>query len=243
MNVDPSAPVKSGPIEIDACSTCGSIWFDKGEVEAVPYSRLPDLLPKGRTTVPRATSSACPTCGSLLHPLSSPNLPREVNASFCPACRGTLFSPSDLLKYKKAQISKIAYFKNFHIPIPSSSLLLTGLVGLLLVGTLTVGSFLKNQLDNRARAARLISKPFVTTVAASRVTLTFTTQKPVTSRIEIEAPYIAQPRALPISNTPTALHQITLQDLRSATEYSYRIIIYDEDDIKTTSETFTFRTP
>lgn len=243
IDADLSAPVHHGPVEVDVCSTCGSLWFDKGEVETIPYSRLSDLLPKEKALVPSAISNACPACGSLLHPLHSQNLPREIDARFCPACRGTFFSPTDLLKYKKAQMSKIAYFRNFNIPLPSSSLLLTGLVGLLLTGMLTASLVLKNQFDNRTRAARLISKPFLTTLAVNRATLTFTTQEPVTSRIEIGASYIAQPRTLPVANTPTTLHQITLKGLRPATEYSYKLILFDANNIKTTSEEFTFRTP
>lgn len=240
---DSDSPVKSGPIEIDTCPTCGGIWFDKGEAEAISYSKLFELL-EGKKIVPTSsTAQICSSCASLLQPLRSQNLPREIDARFCPACRGTFFSPTDLLKYKKAQMSKIAYFRNFNIPLPASSLLLTGLVGILLTGMLTASLLLKEQFNNRTRAVRLISKPFLTALAGNRATLTFTTQEPVTSQIEIEASYIAQPRTLPVANTLTTLHQITLKDLRPATEYSYRLILFDENDIKTTSEEFTFRTP
>lgn len=240
---DFTSSANTGPIEVDLCLGCGGVWFDKGEVEAISYSKLPELLEGKKVTPPLLTAQACSSCGCVLQPLRSQNLPREINASFCPACRGVFFSPTNLLKYKKAQMSKIAYFKNFNIPLPTSSLLLTSIIGLLLVSTLTIGSFLRNRLDNRARAVRLISKPFITTLAANRATLTFTTQEPVVSQIEITASYIVQPHVLPVSNTPTTLHQITLKDLHPAAEYSYKLILFDEDNIKTSSEAFTFRTP
>lgn len=125
----------------------------------------------------------------------------------------------------------------------NNSKLLFVAVGLLFIGTIVVGSAVKNRVDNRARAQRLIGRPFITTLAPNRVTLTFTTQQPVVARIEVEAPFIAQARNLSISNTPKTLHQITLQNLQSNKEYKYSIAIYDEKNIRTESESFTFRTP
>jgi hypothetical protein len=138
---------------------------------------------------------------------------------------------------------KILRFKNLDIPLPSSSLLLTGVVGLLLVGSLVGGSVIKNRMDNRARAQRLIGRPFVTTLTSQRATLTFTTSKSVISKLEINAPFISQSRTLPISNVGKTLHQITLKDLRPNTQYQYRIIIYSEEKLETKSEWFKFSTP
>ena len=240
---DQDSPVRAGPVEIDVCPACGGIWFDQGEAEVISYQKIAQLLAARHATVDPIITRPCPTCGSILQPLRSQNLPPQINASYCPGCRGAFFSPSNLLKYKQAQMSKIAYFKNFKIPLPASSLLLTGMVGLLLVGVVGSASLLRSRYDNRIRAERLISKPLVTTLAADRVTLTFVTQQAVVAKLQVEAPYISQPRILPVSNTPRKLHQITLKDLRPNTEYNYQIILYDQNNIKTVSEQFTFRTP
>lgn len=241
---DNKVKLEKGSIEIDTCASCGSLWFDKGEAEEIPYSKLPELFdPEVDSLTPTSLVSPCPVCDSILKPLQSENLPAEAKAHFCPSCRGILFSPSDLLKYKKNQLSKFSYFQQLNIPLPSRSLFLTGLIAFLLSLTILALMVTKNTFDNRTRAAQLISKPFVTSLAPSRLTLTFTTKTPMRSKIQIEAPYITQPRILPIANDPVTLHQITLQDLRPATEYSYQVLVYDENDIKTTSEEFTFKTP
>ena len=120
---------------------------------------------------------------------------------------------------------------------------LSTVVSLLLVVTILVSKVVQDRVSNSARANRLIGKPFVTTLASNRVTLTFTTDGDAISDIEIKAPYISQSRKLPVSNAPNTLHQVTLKDLRENTEYSYRIIIFDRENIEATSEWFSFRTP
>lgn len=112
-----------------------------------------------------------------------------------------------------------------------------------ILGIVIGALIIKRSFDNQIRARRLINRPVVTALASNRVTLTFTTERALRSKIEVEAPYIAPTRTLPVSNDQTELHQITLMDLRPSTKYEYRIKVTDIENIETVSEWFSFRTP
>lgn len=103
--------VASGEVEVDRCRTCGSLWFDSGEIRELTQGRLPaeeeaereptagaDAPPpakdeKGaalRLAWAEARSLSCPRCGEPLRPVDFQLT--GVPAFRCGSCGGMLVS-------------------------------------------------------------------------------------------------------------------------------------------------------
>lgn len=128
---------------------------------------------------------------------------------------------------------------NINLRIASSLLIAI----LLFAGVVMVNNFAKDFTSNQARAQKMIQPPVISALSSNRATLTFITSELTTAKLELKAPFVVEPRVLPVSNIAQTLHQITLTDLRSGEEYIYWVIVYDRENVETRSEEFSFTLP
>jgi Zn-finger nucleic acid-binding protein len=98
------APTRPGTpsvsVEIDRCASCGGVWFDYGEAEALTKRALPF-----EPLADAATSRRCPTCGLSLTPGL---LPEVTTVEVCTACRGAWFDYEDLKLLQSRALESVA---------------------------------------------------------------------------------------------------------------------------------------
>jgi Zn-finger nucleic acid-binding protein len=82
-----------GPLTLDRCDHCGSLWFDGGELDTLleGSESLPVHAPKGSAARSADALIVCPRCtGVTLEAVRSSN----VLVHRCPSCHGVLVSRS-----------------------------------------------------------------------------------------------------------------------------------------------------
>lgn len=235
----------SGTIDVDTCEACGGVYFDRGEVNRIPRDEAAKLIHENPHLNPdvKKGSHHCPKCGASLERYWGESVPNDVYVLRCPACHGAWFQEQDLQKFKKAQETKIEYFKTWKIPLPSlSSVMLPVALFIVLSGTLwiTVDQVQENQ-ELRTFAREILTTPSVIPdQELSRATIIFTTKQPARTQIDYYEKY-GEAMTLVISSEPSTTHLVTLPNLTPGTEYFYRIhVVTGEEDFMSPEYSFEF---
>ncbi len=123
------------------CPTCRGHWLSAFDANYIKSINLPDDYTRGPLTkqgVPLENS--CPQCRKNLERATGDNIPPDVLAFRCPDGHGYFFPAGELKKFKEAQEVKLAYHKQWQVPLSSvASAMLMTLVGLILSGGLIAG--------------------------------------------------------------------------------------------------------
>ncbi len=102
--------------ELDRCSACGGVWFDKGEITAALYELVQDdelatVSTRGLASKPQILKIPsplhCPRCGILMQAIQSRAAP-EVVFDQCPRCRGVWFDRDELRVFALPVVSALA---------------------------------------------------------------------------------------------------------------------------------------
>ncbi|NSW56804.1 MAG: zf-TFIIB domain-containing protein [Armatimonadetes bacterium] len=94
------APQSVGGVELDACSDCGGLWFDPGELgrlmqQGAGDARNAENLAEGRPSRAHGGGMACPRCGVTLYEFQYEHSP-QVTLNACPECRGVWLDDGEL---------------------------------------------------------------------------------------------------------------------------------------------------
>jgi Zn-finger nucleic acid-binding protein len=219
---------RSGDIEVDICSSCSKIFFDRGEVNRLSESESKKIvqdLPKPPRN-PYEVSSVCPKCGNSLSRYWGEAVPNDVYVLRCPNCAGTWFSGDDLVDFKAAQESKINYYKQWKIPLPSLSSVIIPvllLVSLTLITFISVSNLQKAQYRS-SRAKEFISKPSVIpSDSPDTYILVFSTDTPSTTELEIKLVPSGKIISVPASLSPTTSHQVIIPSSGLGQAFQYKV--------------------
>lgn len=86
-------------LEVDKCTSCGGIWFDKGELAKIDKLVEPTLYEI--RTIPNKKEQLkalyCPSCGN--HPLmekAEHSRDNKVLMDYCPQCKGIWLDKNEL---------------------------------------------------------------------------------------------------------------------------------------------------
>lgn len=235
-----------GRIQVDHCPTCRGTWFDHWEINRLPRQAAEEIF-RSHPRKPGGFfqgSGLCPHCGIPLIPLKSESVPEEVTLFTCHQCQGNWISQTQLIKLKKAQEEKITLFKIKKIPLPSIYSVLIPLLIFAFLGatTLLTAWQIRQTQKEQIRAQAFLGAPQVITLTPSSVKVIFATSFPTISQIEYQTAGGAK-ITLPVSSTPTTIHQITLRHLKAQTSYNYRLLVQDQRDQIITSSVYSFITP
>lgn len=221
-----------GPVVLDCCKVCGSIWSDQGEVnfiEARDLKPLENLLPQKQTTFPNR-EFRCPKDRRVLEVFQGESIPLELTIFHCQVCGGALFTSGKLVEFKKAQEAKVNYLKTWHIPLPSVYAVLLPLLLVLLIGgglVATIGSF-RQDTEVRTQAKDAFSRPLVYFPSPNVVQIHFTTSKNAATKIRYWTDP-AEKKELWVSQTRRTTHSITLENLEDNQTYSYQLIMTEPE--------------
>ncbi len=221
------------PVTLDYCLTCGGIWSDQGEVNFIKDENLDSLknvLPKNPQH-PIMQYQLCPRDRSSLQIFSGESVPRDLVIYRCGKCGGVWFPQGSLMDFKKAQKTKIDYFKAWKIPLSSVYAVLLPLLFIAVLGGGLVVTLigLQKPSDNRSRAKDVISKP-VAIAKSNLILISFTTARKTTAKIK----YWRQEKVVNevwVSTIENTLHTVTIKNLDPGTTYSYQIILEEPEQI------------
>jgi len=95
-----------GPVTVDRCNSCGRLWLDDGEMQALLQHESTveeaDAGPFGRESGRSALGGRlCPRDGRELLEIRHPQRP-DVLIEFCPGCKGVLLDAGELRQIKGA---------------------------------------------------------------------------------------------------------------------------------------------
>lgn len=231
-----------GAVEIDHCSFCGGAFFDRFEINRIPYQEAAKLAayhPRP-SKQPLTGSGNCPKCAVKLERLAGENVPSDVYVFQCLDCHGTWFSPKQLEKFKDAQQTKIDYFRKWRIPLPSLD---SVFIQVLLLAFLAAGVFLsvskiQQSQESRTKAYEALAQPPYVALSENKqkAEIVFATEEPAKTEIIF---YYNKPFGavtLPVSAIPDTFHRVALTDLQAGKEYFYKIRIITAEDSLTTEE-------
>ncbi len=218
------------PVRLDACSYCGGVWTDQSEANFFKESDLVaiGIPPKHIHSVKTPASRLCPKDSTVLDRFRGESVPEGVMVFHCATCGGSWFPAGNIRKFKRAQSVKLAFFKTWHLPLPSTyAILLPVFLILIITGSIvvTVRSIQEQQqLESQARG--LISKPVVRNVSSSEVFISFTTQKPLaTSLTYWNRITPTEKKTVTVSTRPQTVHIIRLSGLSPTINYMYQITL------------------
>ncbi|HLL60556.1 MAG TPA: hypothetical protein VK338_02470 [Candidatus Nitrosocosmicus sp.] len=128
--------------DIFHCRSCGTNFLEENEINRITITDAL-LLSHHARNIETNASRLCPKDHAPLKVLQGEAIPQFVQILQCTNCLGLVTSGKDLVAFKKAQHAKIAFFKNWNLPLPSlhsvlvySFLIILGLTTLSMFGTL-----------------------------------------------------------------------------------------------------------
>lgn len=165
------------------CPRCHGFWldaFNANYLKTEDITRSPKIIP---ADVALPSRPACPICQELLTVYHGQNVPSNVAVWKCPNNHGYFFPEAELFAFKKAQETKLAYFKLWNIPLPSvASILLVSIVGIVTLGVIAGNLSQRQTTILQAQQVITYQQAFV---ADRSVTIAVTTNTKTTATIHI----------------------------------------------------------
>lgn len=217
--------------EVLHCANCGTSFFEDNGINRIGIDRARTLAKerynKGSVI---GQKPVCPRDESPLTLLSNTeSVPRTVKLFQCPQCHGILASADDLELFKRAQLSKLDYFKSWNMPLGSLKGVLAIALLLVISGSiLWTYSTVSQEATIRSEASELI-KTIEVSGAADYTLISFRTKEAVKSTLVIDNLSTHQQTFVPISEVPKTTHTVSFA--RPSSEYlvTYRVRLEDKN--------------
>lgn len=219
------------------CDNCGSSFFEENGINRITFASAEKLASDKKTDEIFGREKLCPNDHLCLKPLSSSEaVPQNISVLKCSRCHGVFAFPDDLLAFKKAQTTKIEFFKAWFKPLPSLRTVLVISFTAIVVGSVfyQLNTFFKNY-SQPSQASDLITK--INFTRSGRYLLVFfKTKTPMRSKIIFEDKTNGKRTEKTISNLQLTVHQVTISDLSLDDEIWYQIVLTDKQGKETKTE-------
>jgi len=217
--------VSLGQIEVLHCPNCGGSFFEENEINRLSLSQAKKLAAGKKTNFISGKTKLCPKDNFPLRAIQEESIPQFVTLLRCEKCRGIFAFAEDLVNFKKAQETKLNFFRTWHIPLPSlksvlvySFLILTAASALFSFGTINIRQSLQTQADEVVKSIK-ISQVDKTTVVY------FVTKTAFQSEVIFLNQATGQEMRKIISEKPSKTHFLTISDILSSESISLQIIL------------------
>jgi len=210
------------------CDRCGSSFFEENGINRISVASAQELASEMTEPIILGVEKFCPKDKAKLNVYTSESVPPNVTLLTCPLCSGMFAYPDDLVRFKKAQTTKVAYFKMWATPLPNlSTVLAICLIAIVAVSTLGGLAFYVGNSTKQTNASDLIKSIFVTT--SGRYTfISFRTSQEFTSEIVLEDIKTGEEKQIIVSSEPKTLHTLTTTLIEPSRDYAYKIILIDD---------------
>lgn len=237
--------VGAGRIDVDYCPACGGIFFDQGEVNRITAKNAEELVQNAKDYKPHIYQNdhTCPRCGASLRRFFGESVPDDVHILRCPDCSGTWFEADELTRFKKAQNTKLNYYRTWKLPLSSLSKVLIPIalfITLTSVTLITVDQ-VQQETYTSIQAQEIITEPVVIVGEDNTsITILFTTSEPARTELVFYHDKPIGKMTVPISNSLSKVHQVEVLNVSPGRPYQYQINIVTAES-SFTSELFEFR--
>jgi len=214
------------------CDVCGATYFEENGINRITIDTAQKLAGDKQEEIVSGNQKHCPKDGDIFQPIVSDELkPHDVTLLRCPTCKGVFIYPDDLLKFKSAQSTKIAFFKSWGKPLPSlNAVLVFSFIALVSFSVLTAMSTFTNKNIQQSQAHDLIKKVYITTSPDKHyVFIYFSTVVPVKSQITFSDITTGTEKTKTVSSAPQNTHSLTTGDLDLNHDLWYQITLTDSD--------------
>lgn len=99
----------------------------------------------------------------------------------------------------------------------------------------------KNSQETRTKADTIYTAPLVTPISSDKVVISFSTQKPVISQLNLISPQDTQ--TLSVSKDLQTAHAITLKNLTNKTSYTFNLTLTPANEPSIITDNHQFTTP
>lgn len=217
--------------EILHCANCGSSFFEDNGINRISIDRARQLAKERyKQGLTPSYKPNCPRDEAVLKLLSNTEaIPPTVRLYQCPECLGILAPADDLELFKRAQLSKLDYFKAWGLPLGSlRGVLAIGLLFLLSGSLYWSYNSINREAIIRSEADGLLQNIDVS-FAGRYMFIGFKTNTPLKSSILIEDKETRRIITVPVSATLKTIHTVTLTAPANTDNFIYRVRIQDKD--------------
>lgn len=217
--------------EILHCANCGTSFFEDNGINRISIIKARELAKErynlGLTVGHKVT---CPRDETALKLISNTEaVPATVRLFQCPRCLGILASANDLELFKRAQLSKLDYFKTWNMPLGSlRGVLAIGLLLLLSGSIYWTYNSITRQAIIRSEAEESIKNIHVT-YAGRYMFMSFRTKIPVRTSLVVDNKTTQKVSITPISKELKTLHTITVTRPSGNERVNFRVRLIDRD--------------
>lgn len=217
------------------CGNCGSSFFEENSINRIKISTAKKLAKDKKINLILSYDKHCPKDNQLLTRIYDEEaVPTSVSLFRCSVCHGIFTYPHDLITFKQAQRSKLAYFKLWDNPLPSlRSVLVLSVIAAFTLGIINLTSHVSRLSTNTNASGVITSTSFI--YSGNQLFVMFKTTQPFISRIVIIDKTNNQSSEYTVSNTPSTSHFINITNPPpQKNNIYYQIILKDnEDELKT----------
>lgn len=232
--------------KITYCPNCNGFWLDSITVNNLQTSDVERIQRIIENNHPKVIpgSHLCPQCEVLLKPLRQESIPLNVKVSSCPQCQFKWFGKGQLLQFKKAQETKVNYYKQWQIPLKSIfAILLPVLV------IVSIVSFVNNQhrvikqpqIYIQEQTSLKISTPQVDANTFKEVKVKFSTSMPAKTQLFYTVDK-ASGETIVINDTEKLNHEAKIRNLRPNQQYWF-ILSAEANGQTIHTDYYSFTTP
>lgn len=223
-------------VSYSTCPACRGYWMDSFAANFIKTTGID-------STAATTASSVyyCPVCTRQLTRSTGDNIPDGVSVYMCPDNHGYFFPAGQLAAFKKAQQTKIAYHKLWHVPIPNvGSILLGSFVLLLLSGGIALTFQALQERQTIESQAEQILVSHTVYPAADHTTVLITATTGANAAVTVHIPSFHNFSRLMQTND-NRIHQVTIQNLSSGIYQYFFTVGVSGKEIRSDTFTFTIR--
>lgn len=219
------------------CGNCGGSFFEENGINRIGQDSAFQLSQDKKSDEVSGQEKKCPKDQTPLSVLeNSESVPANITLLHCKTCKGFFVFPEDLVTFKKAQNTKLNYFKTWGIPLPS----LRAVVVLSFVAFVSAALFSRFLLFQNGSLGQTQARDLIKQISFSSSGrygfISFKTTIPFRSFIFITDTKTNQNFSKEISAKPTLLHYVTLTNIPFTDPLTYHIILINEKGKKVTTE-------
>lgn len=219
------ASVVFGQAEILHCPNCGGSFFEENEINRISLPEAKTIAADKKTGFISATPKLCPKDNLPMKAIQEESVPQFVTLLKCEKCQGVFAFPDDLVNFKKAQQTKLNFFKVWQLPLPSlksvlvySFLILTTVSLLSSFYVVNVRQSLQTQADDVVKSIKISTVNNITVIY-------FITKVPFQSEVVFFNQQTGQEIRRIISKEPSKTHFLTVGDIAPSENISLQIIL------------------
>lgn len=217
--------VKFGQVEVFHCLNCGGSFFEENEINRISFSEAKKITADKKTGFISAAPKLCPKDNLPMKAIQEESVPQFVTLLKCEKCQGVFTFPDDLVNFKKAQQTKLNFFKAWQLPLPSlksilvySFLILTTVSLLTSFHTISTNQSLKTQADDVIKSIKISAVNNITVIY-------FITKVPFQSEAVFFNQQTGQEIRRIISKKPSKTHFLTVNDIAPSKTTTLKIIL------------------